>query len=124
MDVAAHVCGWRLANQVFSEGDLEGFEEIIANSYVNHNMQHNPLIADRVSGLGGAIQSGVWAAVVERAHRILADGAVRVHPGRGSAPRQANRVLRQFRVERGKLAEHRDVVFPKPATLRHQNGLF
>jgi predicted SnoaL-like aldol condensation-catalyzing enzyme len=50
----------------------------------DHFVQHNPQIADGVSGLGAAIQTGVWAADVERAHRILADGEFVFTQGEGT----------------------------------------
>ena len=50
----------------------------------DHFVQHNPQIADGVSGLGEAIQTGVWAAVVERTHRVLADGEFVFTQGEGT----------------------------------------
>jgi predicted SnoaL-like aldol condensation-catalyzing enzyme len=87
-------------------------------------IQHNPLIADGVSGLGGAIQSGVWGAVVERCHRIIADGEFVFTQGEGTLGGVPTAFYDIFRVENGKLAEHWDVVFAKPARLPHDNGLF
>lgn len=46
-------------------------------------IQHNPQIADGVSGLGSAIQAGVWAAAVERVHQIVADGEFVFTQGEG-----------------------------------------
>ena len=46
-------------------------------------IQHNPQIADGVSGLGHAIQAGVWAAVVERVHHIVAEGEFVFTQGEG-----------------------------------------
>jgi predicted SnoaL-like aldol condensation-catalyzing enzyme len=87
-------------------------------------IQHNPQIEDGVTGLGAAIQSGVWEAVVERVHRIVAEGEFVFTQGEGQLHGKPTAFYDIFRVERGKLAEHWDVVFPKPAQLRHQNGLF
>jgi predicted SnoaL-like aldol condensation-catalyzing enzyme len=73
-------------------------------------IQHNPQIADGLSGLGGAIQSGVWEAVVERAHRIVADGEFVFTQGEGTLHGVPTTFFDIFRVEDGKLAEHWDVV--------------
>ncbi len=87
-------------------------------------IQHNPQIADGVSGLGGAIQSGVWAAVVERAHHIVADGEFVFTQGEGTLHDSPAAFYDLFRVDGHNLAEHWDVVFTKPDTLPHGNGLF
>jgi predicted SnoaL-like aldol condensation-catalyzing enzyme len=85
-------------------------------------IQHNPLIADGVSGLGQAIQTGVWAAVVERA-RILADGEFVFTQGEGTLHGTQTIFNDLFRVKDGRLAEHWDVVFAKPERLPHGNGV-
>jgi predicted SnoaL-like aldol condensation-catalyzing enzyme len=86
-------------------------------------VQHNPQIADGVSGLGQAIQTGVWEAVVNRIHRIVADGEFVFTQGEGLLHGEPTAFYDLFRVENGKLAEHWDVVFPQSAGLRHANGL-
>jgi predicted SnoaL-like aldol condensation-catalyzing enzyme len=87
-------------------------------------VQHNPQIADGVSGLGAAIQTGVWAAVVERAHRTLAEGEFVFTQGEGTLHGKPTAFYDLFRVEDDKLVEHWDVVFTQPEALRHGNGLF
>jgi predicted SnoaL-like aldol condensation-catalyzing enzyme len=87
-------------------------------------IQHNPVIADGVSGLGEAIQSGVWAAVVQRCHRIVADGEFVFTQAEGTLHDKPTAFYDLFRVENGKLAEHWDVVFTRPETLPHGGGLF
>jgi predicted SnoaL-like aldol condensation-catalyzing enzyme len=87
-------------------------------------IQHNPVIADGVSGLGRAIQNGVWAAVVQRCHRVVADGDFVFTQGEGTLHDKPSVFYDLFRVADGKLAEHWDVVFTQPATLQHTNGLF
>jgi predicted SnoaL-like aldol condensation-catalyzing enzyme len=87
-------------------------------------IQHNPQIADGVSGLGSAIQAGVWAAVVEQVHHIVADGEFVFTQGEGILDGIPTAFYDLFRVENDKLAEHWDVVFAKPDTLPHSNGLF
>jgi predicted SnoaL-like aldol condensation-catalyzing enzyme len=87
-------------------------------------IQHNPQIADGVSGLGSAIQAGVWAAVVEQVHHIVADGEFVFTQGEGILHGIPTAFYDLFRVENDKLAEHWDIVFAKPDTLPHSNGLF
>ena len=87
-------------------------------------IQHNPQIADGVSGLGEAFQTGVWEAVVDKVHRIVADGDFVFTQGEGLLRRQPTAFYDLFRVQDDKLAEHWDVVFTKPAELAHDNGLF
>jgi len=87
-------------------------------------IQHNPQIADGVSGLGHAIQAGVWAAVVERVHHIVAQGEFVFTQGEGVLHGVPTVFYDLFRVENEKLAEHWDIVFAKPDSLPHSNGLF
>jgi predicted SnoaL-like aldol condensation-catalyzing enzyme len=87
-------------------------------------IQYNPRIADGVGGLGSAIQSGVWAATVTRVHRIVADGEFVFTQGEGVLHEQPTAFYDIFRVEQGRLAEHWDVVYPKPEQPPHDNGLF
>jgi predicted SnoaL-like aldol condensation-catalyzing enzyme len=87
-------------------------------------IQHNPLISDGLSGLGDAIQTGVWAAVVERCYRVVAEGEFVFTQGEGTLRDAPTAFYDLFRVDNGKLAEHWDVVFAQPATLPHSNGLF
>jgi predicted SnoaL-like aldol condensation-catalyzing enzyme len=87
-------------------------------------IQHNPQIADGVSGLANAIQAGVWAAVVAQVHHIVADGEFVFTQGEGTLHGIPTAFYDLFRVENDKLAEHWDIVFAKPDTLPHSNGLF
>lgn|SRR5262245_15572349 len=73
-------------------------------------IQHNPVIADGVSGLGTAIQTGVWAALVERCDRVVAEGEFVFTQGSGVLDGRPAVFFDLFRVGSGKLAEHWDVV--------------
>jgi predicted SnoaL-like aldol condensation-catalyzing enzyme len=117
-----------------SRGLVEGFVELIMigtdRSQIaqffqgDQFIQHNPRIADGVSGLGRAIQSGVWAATVTRVHRIVADGEFVFTQGEGVLHEQPTVFYDIFRVEHRRLAEHWDVVYTEPERLPHNNGLF
>jgi predicted SnoaL-like aldol condensation-catalyzing enzyme len=87
-------------------------------------IQHNPQIADGVSGLGRAIQTGVWEAVVDKVHRIVAEGEFVFTQGEGVLHGEPTAFYDLFRVADDKLAEHWDVVFTKPTQLGHPNGPF
>src|ERR1700737_4158070 len=87
-------------------------------------VQHNPQIADGVSGLGQAIQTGVWEAVVDRVHRIVAEGEFVFTQGEGLLHGEPTAFCDLVRVEDDALVEHWDVVFTKPEELAHANGLF
>jgi predicted SnoaL-like aldol condensation-catalyzing enzyme len=87
-------------------------------------VQHNPQIADGVSGLAQAIQAGVWEAVVDKVHRIVAEGEFVFTQGEGMLHEKPTAFYDLFRVEDDRLAEHWDVVFTKPTELGHDNGLF
>ena len=67
-----------------------------------------------MSGLGHAIQAGVWAAVVERVHHIVADGEFVFTQGEGILHGVPTAFYDLFRAENDKLAEHWDVVFAEP----------
>jgi predicted SnoaL-like aldol condensation-catalyzing enzyme len=90
----------------------------------DHFVQHNPQIADGVSGLGQAIQTGVWEAVVDKVHRIVSEGEFVFTQGEGFLHGKPTAFYDLFRVEDGRLVEHWDVVFTKPTELGHDNGLF
>jgi predicted SnoaL-like aldol condensation-catalyzing enzyme len=90
----------------------------------NRFVQHNPLIADGVSGLGEAIRSGIWAAVIERCHHVVADGEFVFTLGEGVLHGKPAAFCDLFRVEDDHLAEHWDVVYHIPAVVPHENGLF
>lgn len=100
-------------------------------SYFNGDdyIQHNPLIADQLSGLGKAI--GAWAAQgitmkYDTIHQLLGEGnfVLAVSEGHLGGIRQAFYDL--FRVENGKIAEHWDVIEAIPAKeeWKNQNGKF
>ncbi len=57
-------------------------------------------------------------------HHIVADGEFVFTQGEGILRGVPTAFYDLFRVEDGKLAEHWDVVFAKPDTLSHGNGLF
>nr|WP_314650826.1 nuclear transport factor 2 family protein [uncultured Porphyromonas sp.] len=87
-------------------------------------IQHNPSIADGLSGLGAALEAmakqGV-AMVYSRGHKVLGEGNFVLAISEGSFAGKAVTFYDLFRVEGGKIAEHWDVVEPVLPADQHQN---
>lgn len=87
-------------------------------------IQHNPAIADGLSGLGAALEAmakqGV-AMVYSRVHKVLGEGNFVLAISEGSFAGKAVTFYDLFRVEGGKIAEHWDVVEPVLPADQHQN---
>lgn len=87
-------------------------------------IQHNPTIADGLSGLGAALEAmakqGV-AVVYSRVHKVLGEGNFVLVISEGSFAGKAVAFYDLFRVEGGKIAEHWDVVEPVLPADQHQN---
>lgn len=92
-------------------------------------IQHNPQIADGLSGLGAALtemaKQGV-AMSYTKVYKVLGEGNFVLVISEGSFAGQAVSFYDLFRVEAGKIAEHWDVVEPllPQAQWQHQNGKF
>lgn len=92
-------------------------------------VQHNPQIADGLSGLGAALQAMAAHGVTmkyERIHQVLGEGdfVLVVSEGRlGGAPTSFYDL---FRVESGTIAEHWDTIetIPPTSEWQNQNGKF
>lgn len=89
-------------------------------------IQHNPGIADGVSGLGTAVASlaeqGISLQYNAR-HRTVAEGEFVLVQSDGNFGKPVV-YYDLFRVEDGFIAEHWDVVQEIPASIPHDNGLF
>ena len=91
--------------------------------------QHNPQIADNVSGLGAALQAMAAQGVAvkyDRIHQVLGEGSFVLVVGEGSVAGQPTSYYDLFRVEDGKIAEHWDTIEAIPARdqWKNQNGKF
>ena len=84
-------------------------------------IQHNPRIADGLTGLGAFI-SGLRAQGVSfsytQVHRVLAEGNFVLAQSEGQIAGTKNAFYDLFRVENGKLAEHWDTIEEVPATTK------
>ncbi len=92
-------------------------------------LQHNPMVADRVSGLGAALQAMAKQGITmkyDRVHRILGEGNFVLVVSEGSFGGRHVSFYDLFRVERNKIAEHWDTIEPIPPRdqWKNANGKF
>lgn len=88
-------------------------------------IQHNPQIADGLSGLGKALQEMASAGVemtYHTVHKVLGEGNFVLAVSEGHFAGKHVAFYDLFRVENGKIAEHWDVIQPIPAKEKWQNS--
>jgi predicted SnoaL-like aldol condensation-catalyzing enzyme len=88
-------------------------------------MQHNPQIADKLSGLGAALQAMAAVGVTmryDRIHQVLGDGNFVLVISEGTLAGKHSAFYDLFRVQAGKIAEHWDVIETIPPQAEHKNG--
>jgi len=91
--------------------------------------QHNPQIADGLTGLGQALQFMAEHAIsmkYDKIHKVLGEGNFVLVISEGSYNEQLTSFYDLFRVENGKIAEHWDTIEPIPPETQwqNQNGKF
>jgi predicted SnoaL-like aldol condensation-catalyzing enzyme len=91
--------------------------------------QHNPQVADGLSGLGRALAAMAKAGVAmkyDRVHRVLGEGNFVLVVSEGSFGGKPTSFYDLFRVENGKIAEHWDTIEAIPARgeWKNDNGKF
>ena len=92
-------------------------------------VQHNPQIANGLSGLGAALEAMAKAGVTmkyERIHQVLGEGNFVLVASEGSFGGKPTSFYDLFRVENGKIAEHWDTLetIPAQSEWKNQNGKF
>lgn len=92
-------------------------------------VQHNPQVADKVSGLGAALQAMAKAGVTmqyDRVHKVLGEGNFVLVVSEGQFAGKHVAFYDLFRVEAGKIAEHWDTIeaIPPRAEWKNANGKF
>jgi predicted SnoaL-like aldol condensation-catalyzing enzyme len=92
-------------------------------------LQHNPAVADGLSGLGAALEAMAKAGMVmkyERVHKVLGEGNFVLVISEGQFGGKHVAFYDLFRVQRGKIAEHWDVIeaIPPTAQWKNANGKF
>lgn len=113
----------------FSAGDIAGFTELLGEEFVSHNprVAHDPAaqsgrqaFADYLTGPGAA---HLREATVSAEHLLADRDLVAVHT-RVATPQGDLATVDIFRVDRGVVVEHWDVVQPVPDELPHPHGMF
>ena len=91
----------------------------------DHYAQHNPHVADGLSGLGRALDDMAKAGVAmkyDRIHKVLGEGSFVLTVSEGEFGGKHVAYYDLFRVDNGKIAEHWDTVEPIPAKTEWKNG--
>lgn len=109
---------------------VNGKMEKLAGYFDGDNyIQHNPLVADKLSGLGKAL--GEWAKQgitmkYDKIHKVLGEGNFVLVVSEGHLGGKHNSFYDLFRVENGKIAEHWDIIEEIPAkeNWKNNNGKF
>lgn len=118
---------------------VQGFvEDILVNgkmdkltSYFDGDnyVQHNPQIADGLSGLGKALEYMASQGITmkyDKIHKVLGEGNFVLTVSEGSFADKPTSFYDLFRVENGKIAEHWDVLetIPSKSEWKNDNGKF
>ena len=105
---------------------INGKMEKLAGYYDGDNyIQHNPMIPDKVSGLGAALQAMAKQGITlkySKTHKVLGEGNFVLAMSEGQLGGRHNAFYDLFRVENGKIAEHWDVIQPIPPKEEWRNG--
>ncbi|WP_347986571.1 hypothetical protein [Methylomonas sp. AM2-LC] len=109
---------------------IHGRMNVLASYFEgDHYIQHNPLIADDLSGLGAALQAMSKQGITmkyNRIHQILGEGNFVLAVSEGDLAGRHSAFYDLFRVENSKIAEHWDTIESIPLTTlhKHANGKF
>ena len=109
---------------------VNGRMEKLAGYFDGDNyIQHNPLIADQLSGLGSALEEWGKQGITmkyDTIHKVLGEGNFVLVVSEGHLAGNHNSFYDLFRVENGKIAEHWDVIEPIPSkeNWKNDNGKF
>lgn len=109
---------------------INGKLDKLAGYYNGDNYtQHNPQIADGLSGLGQALQAMAERGITmkyDKIHKVLGEGNFVLVVSEGSFAGQPTSFYDLFRVENGKIAEHWDTLetIPPQSAWQNQNGKF
>ncbi len=95
----------------------------------DHYLQHNPQVADGLSGLGAALEAFARQGLTlkyDRIHRVLGEGNFVLVVSEGTFGGRATSFYDLFRVADGKIAEHWDTIeaIPPRAQWKNDNGKF
>jgi len=88
-------------------------------------IQHNPQIADNLSGLGAALRAMAEQGIFmkyRRIHKVLGEGNFVLVASEGELGGRHSAFYDLFRVANGKIAEHWDTIETIPAATMHKNA--
>ena len=116
----------RFVDDILVNGRME---KLIGYFDGDRYIQHNPKIADGLSGLGAALKAMADAGVImkyDRIHRVLGEGNFVLVVSEGSLAGKPTSFYDLFRVERGKITEHWDTIeaIPPRPEWKNSNGKF
>ena len=109
---------------------VNGRMEKLADYFDGDNyIQHNPNIADGLSGLGAALEAMAKQGITmkyDRIHKVLGEGNFVLVASEGSFAGKHTAFYDLFRVQNGKIAEHWDTIetIPPSSEWKHSNGKF
>jgi predicted SnoaL-like aldol condensation-catalyzing enzyme/truncated hemoglobin YjbI len=118
----------KLLVRAFVEAVLinRGFDRIL-DYYHPRIIQHNPYIDNTVKGLidgiSGLREKGIDP-VIRKIHYVLGEGNFVLVLSEGEFAGKLTAFFDLFRVEKGLIAEHWDVLQEVPDTMAHTNGMF
>ncbi|MBQ4892057.1 nuclear transport factor 2 family protein [Shewanella sp. MMG014] len=109
---------------ILMKGDMSKINQFIDNDD-NAYIQHNPAIADGLSGLGkalGELAAANMPMVVSKNHKILGEGNFVLSISEGTFMNQHVAFYDLFRLDNGKIVEHWDTIETIPAQTEWQNN--
>ncbi len=113
----------------FIEEVLQGGASDKITDYISTEtyLQHNPLVADGLDGLGAALAvmaSAGQAMRYDETHLVVAEGNFVFAASEGALGTTPTAFFDLFRIENGKIVEHWDTISAIPADMPHNNGKF
>ncbi len=119
-----------LVRQFVDDILISGRMEKLAGYFAGDNyLQHNPQIADGLSGLGAALTAWAEQGITmqyTRVHLVLGEGNFVLVASEGLLGGKSTTFYDLFRVENGKIAEHWDTIeeVPSRESWKNANGKF
>lgn len=129
-DLAGTETNKKLVSTFVDDILVNGRMEKLAGYFDGDNyIQHNPEIANGLSGLGAALKAIADAGVTmkyDTVHKVLGKGNFVLTVSEGAFAGKPTSFYDLFRVENGKIAEHWDTIeaIPAKADWKNQNGKF
>ncbi|AHG49912.1 hypothetical protein RLEG12_03210 (plasmid) [Rhizobium leguminosarum bv. trifolii CB782] len=129
-DLAGTETNKKLVSTFVDDILVNGRMEKLAGYFDGDNyIQHNPAIANGLSGLGAALKAMTEAGVTmkyDTVHKVLGKGNFVLTVSEGTFAGKPTSFYDLFRVENGKIAEHWDTIeaIPAKADWKNQNGKF